>query len=81
MALRAIPNGDEYDKDVARAIRYAVDNGAKIINGSFGKYFSSNPEWVIDAIRYASKNDVLVVAAAGNESKDLDLLSNDNYPK
>ena len=80
MALRAIPNGDEYDKDVARAIRYAVDNGAKIINGSFGKYFSSNPEWVIDAIRYASKNDVLVVAAAGNESKDLDLLSNDNYP-
>ena len=80
MALRAIPNGDEYDKDVARAIRYAVDNGAKIINGSFGKYFSSNPEWVIDAIRYASENNVLVVAAAGNESKDLDLISNDNYP-
>ena len=80
MALRAIPNGDEYDKDVARAIRYAVDNGAKIINGSFGKYFSSNPEWVIDAIRYASENNVLVIAAAGNESKDLDSLSNDNYP-
>ena len=80
MALRAIPNGDEYDKDVARAIRYAVDNGAKIINGSFGKYFSSNPEWVIDAIKYASDNDVLVIAAAGNESKDLDSLSNDNYP-
>ena len=51
MVLRAIPNGDEYDKDVARAIRYAVDNGARIINGSFGKYFSSNPEWVIDAIK------------------------------
>ena len=80
MVLRAIPNGDEYDKDVARAIRYAVDNGAKIINGSFGKYFSSNPEWVIDAIQYASDNDVLVIAAAGNESKDLDSLSNDNYP-
>jgi subtilisin family serine protease len=80
MVLRAIPNGDEYDKDVARAIRYAVDNGAKIINGSFGKYFSSNPEWVIDAIRYASENNVLVIAAAGNESKDLDSLSNDNYP-
>jgi len=80
MALRAIPNGDEYDKDVARAIRYAVDNGAKVINGSFGKYFSSNPEWVIDAIRYASENNVLVIAAAGNESKDLDSLSNDNYP-
>ena len=54
MVLRAVPNGDEYDKDVALAIRYAVDNGAKIINGSFGKYFSSNPEWVIDEISYAS---------------------------
>ena len=80
MVLRAVPNGDEYDKDVALAIRYAVDNGAKIINGSFGKYFSSNPEWVIDAIRYASDNDVLFIAGAGNESKDLDSLSNDNYP-
>ena len=80
MVLRAVPNGDEYDKDVALAIRYAVDNGAKIINGSFGKYFSSNPEWVIDAIRYASENDVLFISAAGNESKDLDSLSNDNYP-
>ena len=69
MVLRAVPNGDEYDKDVALAIRYAVDNGAKIINGSFGKYFSSNPEWVIDAIRYASDNDVLFIAGAGNESK------------
>ena len=80
MVLRAVPNGDEYDKDVALAIRYAVDNGAKIINGSFGKYFSSNPEWVIDAIRYASDNDVLFIAGAGNESKDLDSLSNDSYP-
>ncbi len=80
MVLRAVPNGDEYDKDVALAIRYAVDNGAKVINGSFGKYFSSNPEWVIDAIRYASENNVLVIAAAGNDSKDLDLLNNDNYP-
>ena len=80
MVLRAVPNGDEYDKDVALAIRYAVDNGAKIINGSFGKYFSSNPEWVIDAIRYASENDVLFIAGAGNESKDLDSISNDNYP-
>ena len=80
MAIRAVPNGDEYDKDIALGIRYAVDNGAKVINGSFGKYFSSNPEWVIDAIRYASENNVLVIAAAGNESKDLDSLSNDNYP-
>ena len=80
MALRAVPNGDEYDKDIALAIRYAVDNGAKIINMSFGKSFSSNPEWVIDAIKYASDNDVLIVHAAGNESEDLDSLSNENYP-
>ena len=80
MALRAVPNGDEYDKDIARAIVYAVDNGAKIINGSFGKYYSSNPEWVIDAIRYASEKDVLIIHAAGNESKDLDKNENDNYP-
>ena len=80
MALRAVPNGDEYDKDIARAKVYAVDNGAKIINGSFGKYYSSNPEWVIDAIRYASEKDVLIVHASGNESKDLDKNENDNYP-
>lgn len=80
MALRAVPNGDEYDKDIARAIIYAVDNGAKIINVSFGKYYSSNPEWVIDAIRYASQKDVLIVHASGNESKDLDKIKNDNYP-
>ncbi len=51
MALRAVPDGDEYDKDIALAIRYAVDNGASIINTSFGKYFSTHPEWVRDAIR------------------------------
>ena len=80
MTLRAVSNGDEYDKDIARAIIYAVDNGAKVINGSFGKYYSSNPEWVIDAIRYASEKDVLIVHASGNESKDLDKNKNDNYP-
>ena len=53
MALRVVPNGDEYDKDVALAIRYAVDNGAKVINGSFGKYFSPHSDWVKDAIKYA----------------------------
>ncbi|TRO67397.1 S8 family peptidase [Christiangramia sabulilitoris] len=72
MAVRAVPDGDEYDKDIALAIRYAVDNGAKVINTSFGKYFSTNPEWVIDAIKYAAKNDVLIVNAAGNEGLDLD---------
>lgn len=73
MAVRMVPNGDEYDKDVALAIRYAVDNGAKIINTSFGKYFSSNSDWVRDAIAYAAKNDVLIVNAAGNENTNLDI--------
>ncbi|SFS43630.1 Subtilase family protein [Zhouia amylolytica] len=72
MAVRAVPNGDEYDKDIALAIRYAVDNGAKVINTSFGKYYSPNPEWVWDAIKYAAEKDVLIVNAAGNEGEDLD---------
>lgn len=72
MVVRAVPDGDEYDKDVAMAIRYAVDNGASIINTSFGKYHSTNPEWVWDAIRYAASKDVLIVNAAGNEGIDLD---------
>ena len=82
MTLRAVPNGDEYDKDIALGIRYAVDNGAKVINGSFGKYFSQNREWVIDAIKYAESKDVLVVIAAGNDSYDLDVTNkypNDTY--
>ncbi|MGY3792446.1 S8 family peptidase [uncultured Aquimarina sp.] len=72
MAIRAVPNGDEYDKDIALAIRYAVDNGAKVINTSFGKYYSTHPEWVRDAIKYAGEKDVLIVNAAGNEGLDLD---------
>ncbi|SEP92838.1 S8 family peptidase [Flavobacterium urocaniciphilum] len=72
MAVRAVPNGDEYDKDIALGIRYAVDNGAKVINGSFGKYFSQHSSWVVDAIKYAASKDVLVIFAAGNDSKDLD---------
>ncbi len=72
MVIRAVPDGDEYDKDIALAIRYAVDNGAKVINTSFGKYYSPHPEWVWDAIKYASENDVLIVNAAGNEGIDLD---------
>ncbi|GAA4279565.1 S8 family peptidase [Aquimarina mytili] len=72
MAIRAVPNGDEYDKDIALAIRYAVDNGAKVINTSFGKYYSTHPEWVREAIQYAASKDVLIVNAAGNEGIDLD---------
>ena len=70
--VRSTPNGDEYDKDVALAIRYAVDNGAKVINMSFGKSYSENPGWVRDAILYAAERDVLLVHAAGNNGKDVD---------
>lgn len=80
MSLRAVPNGDEYDKDIALAIRYAVDNGAKIINGSFGKGFSPNAQWVYDAIKYAGDKDVLFVHAAGNDGANLDDPSNPNFP-
>jgi len=58
MSVRAVPDGDERDKDVALAIRYAVDNGAKVINMSFGKSWSPNPEWVYDAFKYAEEKDV-----------------------
>lgn len=73
MAVRAVPDGDEYDKDVALAIRYAVDNGAKVINTSFGKGYSPKVQWVYDAIKYAAEKDVLIVNAAGNDSKDIDV--------
>ena len=78
MVVRAVPDGDEYDKDVALAIRYAVDNGAKVINTSFGKGYSQNPEWVWEAIKYAGKKDVLIVNAAGNDGVDLDITT--SYP-
>ncbi|MEM8907914.1 MAG: S8 family peptidase, partial [Bacteroidota bacterium] len=73
MSLRIVPDGDEYDKDVALAIRYAADNGAKVINTSFGKGYSPNKEWVLDAMRYAAKKDVLIVNAAGNSGSDIDV--------
>ena len=72
MAVRAVPDGDEYDKDVALAIRYAVDNGAKVLNTSFGKGYSPKKEWVWDAIKYAASKDVLIVNAAGNDGKNID---------
>lgn len=75
MAVRAVPDGDEYDKDIALAIRYAVDNGAKVLNTSFGKYYSPHSEWVYDAIRYAAAKDVLIVNAAGNDGLDLDTVN------
>lgn len=78
MAIRAVPDGDEYDKDVALAIRYAADNGAKVVNMSFGKGYSPNAEWVYDAIKYAEEKDVLLVHAAGNDGSDIDVA--ENYP-
>lgn len=80
MSIRAVPNGDEYDKDIALGIRYAVDNGAKVINGSFGKPFSPNAKWVYDAIEYAASKDVLFVHAAGNDGQNLDDPQNANFP-
>ncbi len=76
MAVRAVPDGDEHDKDIANAIRYAVDNGAQIISMSFGKDFSPEKEWVDDAFRYAASKNVLIVHAAGNDSKNVDTTYN-----
>jgi subtilisin family serine protease len=72
MAVRAAPDGDERDKDIANAIRYAVDNGAKIINMSFGKAFSPEKKVVDDAMRYAGSKGVFLVHAAGNDASDND---------
>lgn len=80
LVVRAVPNGDEYDKDIALAIRYAVDNGAKVINGSFGKSYSPHAAWVYDALKYAAKKDVLIVHAAGNDGHNIDLPEYKNYP-
>jgi subtilisin family serine protease len=78
MSVRTVPNGDERDKDVANAIRYAVDNGASVINMSFGKGQSPYKKAVDAAMKYAEKNDVLLVHAAGNDGKMLTLVN--NYP-
>jgi len=72
MGIRAVPDGDERDKDVANAIRYAVDNGAHIINMSFGKGYSPDKSVVDEAVRHAERRGVLLVNAAGNEGKDLE---------
>jgi len=72
MSIKAVPNGDEYDKDIANAIRYAVNNGAKVINMSFGKKLSPHKAWVDDAFKYAAAKDVLLVQASGNDNSDVD---------
>jgi cell wall-associated protease len=78
MSVRAVPNGDERDKDIANAIIYAADNGAKIINMSFGKSFSPNKEIVDKAVKYAESKGVLLIHAAGNDGDNLD--EKNNYP-
>ncbi|MEN9885096.1 MAG: hypothetical protein RLZZ420_2313, partial [Bacteroidota bacterium] len=78
LPIRAIPDGDEHDKDVANAVRYAVDNGAWVINMSFGKSFSPEKKWVDDAMRYAERKGVLLIHAAGNDNKNIDF--EDNFP-
>lgn len=78
MAVRTVPDGDERDKDVANSIRYAVENGAKVINMSFGKSFAKDKQVVDDAVRFAMENDVLLVHAAGNDGQDND--ANPNFP-
>lgn len=78
MAVRSTPNGDERDKDVANSIRYAVDNGAKVLNMSFGKAYTWDKAVVDEAVKYAVSKDVLLIHAAGNENKNLDVEK--NYP-
>lgn len=73
MSVRAVPDGDERDKDVANAVRYAVDNGAKIINMSFGKAYSPGKKGVDAAFEYAESKGVLIIHSAGNDGRDTDL--------
>ena len=78
MMARAVPDGDEHDKDIANAIRYEVDNGAEVISMSFGKPFSPQKNWVDDAVKYAQSKGVLLVHAAGNDAENVD--SAQNFP-
>jgi cell wall-associated protease len=78
MCIRVVPEGDERDKDVANGIRYAVDNGARVINMSFGKGFKWNKEVVDEAVKYAEEKGVLLVHAAGNDNQSNDIV--ENYP-
>lgn len=78
MMIRVVPNGDEHDKDISLAIRYAADNGARVVNMSFGKNLSPDKRWVDEAVQYAESKGVLLIHAAGNDDADVD--SVDNFP-
>jgi subtilisin family serine protease len=80
MPLAISSYGDEYDKDIALAIRYAVDNGAKVINMSFSKRFSLQPKLVLDAIEYAASKNVLIVNGAANDGENIDIKFNNRFP-
>ena len=81
MLLRSLPYGDERDKDVINSIYYAVDNGADIINISFGKYSSPNAKEVWQAMEYAQRKGVTVVLAAGNDYLNIDHKTSYPSPK
>lgn len=78
LIVRVVPDGDERDKDVANGIRYAVDNGAKVINMSFGKSFSPQKGAVDEAVKYAMSKDVLMVHGSGNDAANTE--HEDNFP-
>jgi len=81
MMVRMAPDGDEFDKDIAMGMRYAVDNGAKVINISLGKSLSPDKKMIDDAVRYAASKDVLIVQAAGNSKRDINGFDNFPNPK
>lgn len=81
MVVRAVPDGDERDKDVANAIIYAVNNGAQVINMSFGKAYSPQKKFVDEALKYAASKDVLLVHAAGNDAENVDTMANFPFNK
>jgi subtilisin family serine protease len=58
------------DETLARAIRYAADNGAKIINISLGKYYTWNKPLVDQQVKYAMHKGVLIVTAAMNNGRN-----------
>ncbi|HEX5113000.1 MAG TPA: S8 family serine peptidase [Saprospiraceae bacterium] len=78
MPVKVVPDGDEHDKDVANGIFYAVNNGAQVINMSFGKGYSPQKKWVDEAVKYAAKHDVLIVHGSGNEATNVD--NTGNFP-
>ncbi|KZS39853.1 hypothetical protein AWE51_09410 [Aquimarina aggregata] len=80
MPISVSPIGDPHDKDIALGIRYAVDNGARIINMSFGKQFSLHKKWILEAIKYAAEKDVLIVSSSGNGALDLEEINHNYYP-